>query len=254
MAGRLQDKVIVIAGGGGIGDVMAETYFREGAKVVVGDINGEHAAAVAKEIDPSGARLIGAKVDGGDEASVHALVDLAVSKFGRLDGFHANFALFTDGLMPEGAVDLPLDIYDNMTHVNARGCLLCTRAAVPAMIKSGGGSIVYTTSGAAYAGEKIRVAYAMSKAAGHALMRHVASRYGREGIRANVIAPGMIVHKNLQKSMPDDRKQQALRGVHTTRIGDSPDIAAAGVYLLSDESGFVTGQVIAVDGSNTMRQ
>ena len=145
-------------------------------------------------------------------------------------------------------------IYDEVMRVNARGFVLCTRYAIPAMLESGGGSIVYTSSGAAYMGEQVRVAYAMSKASIHALMRHVANRFGPRGIRANVIAPGVIAHDRFYKVIPPDVIETFKQGnVFKDRLGGPEDIAAMGALLMSDDGKFVTGQVISVDGGDTMR-
>ncbi len=254
MNNRLQGKVIIVAGGGGIGNEVARRYASEGAAVVLGDVDEGMAQTVAAEIAEAGGKSIGVALDGADESSVKATVDLAVASFGGLDGFHANFASFRDGESGADILDLPMDIYDEVMHVNARGFVLCTRAAVPAMLRRGGGSMVYTSSGASYMGEPVRLAYAMSKVAIHALMRHVARRFGPEGIRANVIAPGVIAHPRFDAVIPEEmarafRESTLLK----TRLGTPTDIAAMGALLMSDEGSFVTGQVINVDGGTIMR-
>jgi NAD(P)-dependent dehydrogenase (short-subunit alcohol dehydrogenase family) len=132
--------------------------------------------------------------------------------------------------------------------------VLCTRAAIPEMLKRGGGSIVYTTSGAAFMGETVRLAYAMSKLAAHALVRHVANRFGRDGIRANAIAPGVVSHARFYEVLdPEVIKAMADR-IPIGRLGRPEDIAAMGALLMSDEGSFITGQVLSVDGGNSMRQ
>ena len=254
MQGRLKGKGIVVAGAGGIGNELARRYASEGASVLVGDIDAAAARAVAEEIVVAGGRAIGVELNGADGESIRSAVVLAVTTFGGLDGFHANFASFRDGTGGEDVLGLPLDIYDEVMHVNARGFLLCTRHAVPAMIARGGGSMVYTSSGAAHMGEAVRVAYAMSKAAIHALMRHVARRFGPDGIRANVIAPGVISHRRFEAVISPEianafRQATAIK----TRLGSPSDIAAMGALLMSDEGSYITGQVISVDGGNSMR-
>jgi NAD(P)-dependent dehydrogenase (short-subunit alcohol dehydrogenase family) len=254
MHGRLKGKVIAVAGAGGIGDELARRYAREGAAVRVGDIKAATATAVAAEIVAAGGRAIGVELDGADDDSIKSAVELAVSSFGGLDGFHANFACFRDGESGKDVLGLPLEIYDEVMRVNARGFLLCTRHAVPAMIARGGGSMVYTSSGGAHMGEVVRVAYAMSKTAGHALMRHVARRFGPDGIRANSIAPGVISHPRFEAVIsPELAKVLTKPAAIKSRLGSPTDIAAMSALLMSDEGSYITGQVISVDGGNSMR-
>lgn len=254
MTGKLDGKVIVVAGGGGIGNELARRYARDGASVVLGDLDRTTADRIAGEIARAGGTAIGTHLDGADDASIKAAVDLAVERFGGLDGFHANFANFRDGESGEDALGLPLDIYDDVMRVNARGFLLCTRHAVPAMIARGGGSMVYTSSGAAHSPQPVRVAYAMSKAASHALMRHVAIRFGGDGIRANVIAPGVISHERFEQVMPPEFVESITRlSAIKSRVGNPNDIASVGALLMSDDGAYITGQVISVDGGITMR-
>ena len=249
MQARLGGKVIIVAGGGGIGGGCARRYAEEGASVILGDIDEAAAKATAADIGAVGIRL-----DGADDASVAAAVELAVARFGGLDGFHANFACFKDGESGADIVDLPIDVYDEVMRVNARGFVLCTRHAVPAMIARGGGSMLYTSSGAAHVPQPVRAAYAMSKAAGHALMRHVAERFGPDGIRANAIAPGVTAHSRFYETVPLEFQQAILKTTPIrSRLGAPEDIAAMAALLMSDEGGYVTGQVISVDGGRSMR-
>ena len=251
MVKRLEGKVVIVAGAGGIGNELARRYVDEGAKVVLGDINFETARITADEINLG--RAVPIELDGGDDASIKAAVDLAVSRFGGLDGLHVNFANFRDGENAEDILGLPLEVFDDVMRVNARGFLLCTRHAIPAMLARGGGSIVYTSSGAAHMGEPVRVAYSMSKASTHALMRHVAARFGPEGIRANIIAPGVVAHKRFWEVMPAEVVEEMKARIPVGRLGEPADIAAMGALLMSDEGSFINGQVISVDGGTTMR-
>ncbi|MET0250584.1 MAG: SDR family NAD(P)-dependent oxidoreductase [Novosphingobium sp.] len=251
---RLEGKVIVVAGAGGIGDELARRYAAEGAAVVLGDRDPAAAEAAAAQIAASGGTAVATALDGADDESVRALVALAVSRFGGLDGFHANYASFADGQSGADIVGLPLAAFDEVMDTNARGFVLCTRHAVPAMLERGGGSIVYTTSGAAFIGEPVRAAYAMSKVAVHALVRHVARRFGPQGIRANAIAPGVIAHARFDAVMPADVVETMLARIPVGRLGRPQDIAAMGALLMADEGSFITGQVLSVDGGASMRQ
>ena len=254
MEGRLRGKVIVVAGAGGIGGGLARRYAAEGAAVVLGDVDAETVEAQVAEIAAAGGTAIGTALDGADEASVNAAVALAVSRFGGLDGFHANFASFRDGESGADILGLPMADFDEVMRVNARGFVLCTRAALPEMLKRGAGSMVYTTSGAAFMGETVRLAYAMSKLSVHALVRHVANRFGGQGIRANAIAPGVVSHARFEAVMDPDVVADMASRIPVGRLGRPEDIAAMSALLMSDEGSFITGQVLSVDGGNSMRQ
>lgn len=250
---RLDGKSILIAGSGGIGAGLAQRYAAEGANVVLGDIDVAGVEAVAAGIRSEGGSIVSTRLDGADEASVTAAVALAVSTFGGLDGLHVNFAAIA-GNPEHGLLDISMDEYDASIRVNQRGYVLCTRAALPPMMERGGGSIVFTSSGAAYVAEPVRVAYAMAKSANHALMRHVASRYGAQGVRANAIAPGVIVHDRFPAEVRAALEGPTIEATFIkSRVGNPGDIAAAGAYLLSDDAGYMTGQVISVDGGRTVR-
>ncbi|MCW1428186.1 SDR family NAD(P)-dependent oxidoreductase [Novosphingobium sp. JCM 18896] len=251
---RLRNKVIVVAGAGGIGGGLARRYAAEGAAVVLGDLDAASVAATVAEITAAGGTAVGTALDGADEASVNAGVALAVERFGGLDGFHANFASFKDGESGADILGLPMEAFDEVMRVNARGFVLCTRAALPEMLQRGGGSLVYTTSGAAFMGEPLRLAYAMSKVSAHALVRHVANRFGAEGIRANAIAPGVVSHARFEAVMDPDVVAGMAARIPVGRLGRPEDIAAMGALLMSDEGSFITGQVLSVDGGNSMRQ
>lgn len=251
---RLEGKVIVVAGAGGIGNGLAKRYAGEGASVVLGDIDTATAEQAVREIGEAGGTALATRLDGGDDASIKAAVDLAVSTYGGLDGFHANYASFADGDSGATVLDLPIEVYDEVMHVNARGFLLCTRHAIPEMLKRGGGSLVYTTSGAAFMALPTRVAYAMSKLAVHGLVRHVAQVFGRQGIRANAIAPGLITHARFEAVMDPNDVAAMAAPIPAGRLGTATDIAAMAALLMSDEGSYITGQVLSVDGGNSMRQ
>lgn len=249
---RLDGKVLLVAGGGSIGGGIARRFAEEGASVVLGDVDMDSAAEIIEDIRSKGGTAVATKLDGADEESVNAAVALACETYGGLDGMHANFAYFGDHSLDVTVLDIPLETFDAVMNVNTRGFLLCTRAALPKILERGGGSIVFTSSAAAYIGEIGRVAYGMSKAAGHALMRHVASRFGPQNVRCNVIAPGQI--RNVKWSAEITAAQAASADYrHIKRPGTPLDIAALSALLMSDEGSFITAQVLNVDGGRTMR-
>lgn len=249
----LEGKVVIVAGAGGIGDELARRYCAAGAAVVLGDLDQDRAESVAKSVSKS-ARAIGIRLDGADDDSIRSAVETAVSNFGGLDGFHVNYASFADGVREEDVLGLPLEVFDDVWRVNARGALLCTRHAIPAMLTRGGGTMLYTSSAAAYIGETARVSYAMSKLAVHALMRHVARRFGPDGIRANVIAPGVISHPHFEALVPPEVAASFMEAtLLKTRLGTPSDIAAMSELLMSNDGSYVTGQVINIDGGCTTR-
>jgi NAD(P)-dependent dehydrogenase (short-subunit alcohol dehydrogenase family) len=251
----LQNKVVIVAGLGGIGNGLARRYADEGARLVIGDLDSDLVSHIVAEIDPSGDQVRGVPLDGADEDSVRSIVGLAVDAFGSLDGLHVNFTNAADAFLPGGVVELPLEAFDEVMRVNTRGFVICAKHAIPAMVEAGGGSIVFTASIDAYNGAGTRVSYAMSKAAELALMRHIARRYGSKGIRANAIAPGLIWHyKFNEQPMPDGVVEQArVRQMIKSRFGTPDDVAALGTLLLSDAGSFITAQTISVDGGVTFR-
>ena len=254
MAERLHGKTILVAGGGGIGGGLARRFAAEGANVVLGDLAMDAAEALAGEIASEGGSIVATRLDGADEASVADAVTLACDRFGGLDGMHANFANFIEQDDTVGALELPLADFDETMRVNLRGYFLCTRAAVPALLERGGGSIIYTSSPAACKGEPVRLAYAVAKAGVEALMRHVANRYGAGGIRSNCIAPGTTIHDKVEAQLDDATRAWLLdMAIIKSRFGRPEDIAAMAALLMADEGSYITGQVIGVDGGVVMR-
>jgi len=245
---RLDNKVILLAGGaGGIGTATAERLASEGAAVVIGDINADEARGVARKISEGGGRAVAVELDIGDIDSVNAFVETGVRTFGGIDGLHANAALLAIQHLDLDAVEIDLDIWDKLLQVDLTGYFYCTRAVVPHMLERGGGSIVYMSSGAAFIGEGTRVAYAVSKAGINAIMRHVVTRWGQQGIRANSIAPGLVLTPTTEKLSSDflDLQRQLTP---SPRLGRVEDIASMVALLMSEEGSWVLGQVIGVNG------
>jgi NAD(P)-dependent dehydrogenase (short-subunit alcohol dehydrogenase family) len=252
MMRRLEGKVAVIAGGGGIGAETARRLAREGCAVMLGDRDVEPARRVADAIGRDGGACEAVAYDQADDESVAALVAAAHRRFGRVDFMHANAADMQAIMLDGDALTIELATFDRTVAVNMRGYLSCTRHALPYLIENRG-AIVYTSSSAAHMGEPERVAYAMTKAAVNALMRHVASRWGKEGVRANSIAPGMVLTEHIKQNLPQEFCDLVLTRHLSWRLGESADIAAMVAMLFSKDGEWITGQTIAVDGGASMR-
>jgi NAD(P)-dependent dehydrogenase (short-subunit alcohol dehydrogenase family) len=253
----LADKVAVVAGGArGLGAATAERLAAEGARVVVGDIEADGAKATAARIEAAGGAALAVPFDIVDETSVRALIAAAVDGFGGVDLLHNVAADLSDRTLRRDtdAVDIDVAVWDRTMTVNLRGFLLTVKAAVPEMLRRGGGAIVNTSSAASFMGEAQRPAYAVAKAGVNALTRHVASRWGKENIRCNAVAPGVILTEAL-KSGPQSSELQRriLKAVRVPRLGEPDDIASMVAFLLSDEAAYINGQVLSVDGGITMR-
>jgi len=252
--GRLQDKVVVVAGGAtGIGATTAGRMAREGARVVVGDLNAAGAEETVAAINAAGGDAISVAFDISDEAAVGELFAAAVARYGGVDHlFNVAADLSADCLGRDtDIVDLGLDVWDHTMAVNLRGFVLTMRVAIPLMIERGGGAIVNTSSVAAFVGEPQRPSYAAAKAAINALTRHVASRWGRDGIRCNSVAPGLIV-AHPEKLVGNEFWEGLRERNPSGRLGVSDDIASTVVFLLSDDASYVNGQVHRVDGGIMM--
>ena len=244
----LKDKVIIVAGGAtGIGAATCRRLAEEGAKVVVGDINAEAAKATA---DAIGARHL--RFDITSEDDCMALVELAVAELGGVDGLFtvaADTSKQTLGRDSESdLLTVPLDVWQRTLDVNLTGTFLMTRSALPALLARGGGSIVNTLSGLVFYGSPIRPAYLASKGALIALTRHIATRWGKEGIRCNAVAPGFVMTEQVAHNVPQEERDQVLAVNRSTRHGRPEDIAATVAFLLSDDAEWINGQMHLVNG------
>jgi len=243
---NLHDKVILIGGGAtGIGAETARRLCAAGARVAIGDINHATATATAAAID---GEAIALHYDQADEASISALVQQAVAHYGRLDGVFANAADLQTVLVDGDILSNDIAVWERTLAVNLTGTAMLIRAGLPHLLQAGGGAIVCTSSGAATIGEPERPAYAASKAGVNAICRHVASRWGKEGIRCNSIAPGLVVTEQLAQGMGEALLDKMLRGVNAPRHGEPADIAGAVAFLLSDDGAWVNGQCWHVNG------
>ncbi|MGB5078190.1 MAG: SDR family oxidoreductase [Sphingorhabdus sp.] len=248
----LNGKVGIVAGGGrGIGAATARRLAEEGAHVVIGDLMGDWAREIAEEIQSRGGMALGVDLDGTNADSQAAIVAAAVGKFGGLDFYHSNLAGGTDGDID--ALNCPVEVLEKSFAINTKSHFLATQAALPKIIERGGGAMIYTSSGAASGGAPWQVAYPMTKNAIHALARHVASKWGKSGVRANVICPGLVLTEAVKQHLTDEYVERGLKAIPHNRLGEPEDIAAAVTFLASEDGAWVNGQVWHVNGGAQMR-
>ncbi|MFL4987395.1 MAG: SDR family oxidoreductase [Microvirga sp.] len=250
---RLKGKVCIVTGGGsGIGRATCLLFAKEGASVVVADKRQEAAEAVAAEGAAAGATMLPTMMDVSRDDDAQRVVHQTVEAFGRLDVLVNNAGYGFAGTV----VDTDEEAWDDLMAVNVRGVYLCSKHAIPAMAKNGGGAIVNTASVVATVGIRNRAAYCASKGAVAALTRAIAIDHVAEGIRCNAVAPGTIdtpyFDEILRKSpvAADSRKALEARQL-LGRLGTPEEIAAGILFLASDESRFATGTILTIDGGMT---
>jgi NAD(P)-dependent dehydrogenase (short-subunit alcohol dehydrogenase family) len=253
----LEGKTVVVCGGAiGIGRGVALRLGQEGAKVVLGDLDAEGADRTASDIVEAGGTAVGVQFDLGDDDSVTRLVETAVAEFGTVHGLY-NCAADTSPATMGGdthLLDADLGIWRRALEINLLGFVRTCKAVLPILLANGGGAIVNTSSAAATIGEPTRPAYAASKAGINTLTRHIAATWGRQGVRCNSVAPGVVLTETLREHPPQELLDWAASLVRSPRLGDVADIGAAVAYLLSEDAEWVNGQVWRVDGGHEFRE
>jgi NAD(P)-dependent dehydrogenase (short-subunit alcohol dehydrogenase family) len=251
---KLEGKVAIVTGAGaGLGAECARSLALHGARVAVVDINLASAQSVASEIVSTGGNALAIQTDLTSEAEVVAMVTSVANHFGRIDVLHNNAAALAPAQRAgdRDVCNVDISAWDQAMNVNARGAMLCCKHTIPHMLTIGGGSIIFATSGFGMLGDVTLTAYAASKAALMALARSVAAQYGKEGIRSNAIMIGFVLNEHAQKGVPEEIKQILLDQHLTPKLGSPKQIADVVSFLASDESSFITGAVIPVDGGFT---
>jgi NAD(P)-dependent dehydrogenase (short-subunit alcohol dehydrogenase family) len=246
---NLQGKAILVCGGAtGIGAATVRRLCAEGARVGIGDFNIATAQALAQELSAAGSEVVAWHYDQGDESTINTLIKSALAHFGQLDGLFANVADLQAVLVDGDILSNDSSLWERTLRVNVIGTVLLLRAVLPHMLEKRSGVLVLTSSDAAVVGEPERPAYAASKAGVNSLCRHIASKWGQQGIRCNAVSPGFVLTEQLDANMPQQMKDWMLKGSRSTRHGAPQDIAAAVAFLLSDDAEWVNGQVWRVNG------
>ena len=248
MTRLLEDKVAMVTGAGsGIGAAMARRFAEEGAKVVVADVNEEAARDVASKIKKSGGIALAVQQDVGDPESVEKSVNLAVEKLGRLD-VAVNNAGITGDLAP--TADYSLEGWDKVIGVNLSGVFYGMKHQIPAMLRSGGGSIVNIASILGSVGARDSAGYNAAKHGVVGLTKTAALEYSKDGVRVNAIGPGYIDTPLLEAL--DDEVYDGLVDLHPIgRLGKAEEVAELALFLASDRACFVNGSYHVVDGGYT---
>lgn len=248
--GRVAGKVALLTGSAsGIGLASAKALAKEGSKVVVADYNIEGAEEAAEDIVSTGGDVKAIFIDAGDEESIKKAVDFTVEEYGKLDVLFNNVGS-TNLEKDLDVVNMDLAEWDRLMDINLKSVLIGSRYAIPHMIEAGSGSIINTASMAGFHGDIIRSAYGASKAGVVNLTKYIATQYGKDKIRCNAVAPGLILtpaaKNNLSNELLDIFSKYNALPYH----GEPEDIAQTVLFLASDESKFITGQTIKVEGGH----
>ena len=246
--GRLDGRVIIVTGGAaGIGRAFADGFVREGASVVLADINGEQAERSAEELRQAGGQAMALTVDVSDQSQTETMAAETLSRFGRITGLVNNAAIALRVRHTRAPLEeIPLDEFDRMLAVNLKGVFLCSKAVLPHMKEQGYGKIVNMSSGTFFNGRENLVHYVASKGGVIAFTRVLAREAGPSGITVNSIAPGLTASETEEHDMEEFAARIPNRAIK--RIEVPEDLVGAGIFFMSSESDFISGQTLVVDG------
>ena len=243
MGERLRDRVIIVTGGRlGIGQAFAKGLAAQGAAVVVADL--EPATETVAAIERAGGRATSLLCDVGDEGQVAGVVEAVLDAYGRIDGLVNNAGIYPLGTLEQTS----LELWERVQRVNVTGSFLCARAVLPTMRAQGSGKIVNISSGTFWMGAPGLAAYVASKGAVVGLTRALSKEVGAAGIQVNAIAPGLTETPGVAGGIPDEMFDETVTLQAIARRERPEDMVGAVVFLMSADSDFMTGQVMAVDG------
>ena len=246
---RLENKVALISGGArGMGAAEARLFASEGAKVVIGDVLEEEGRQTEAQINEAGGECLFMRLDVTSESNWRDVVAATVARFGKLDILVSNAGIFRT----ERVEDTSELSWDQVMDVNAKGVFLGIKAAIPEMRKVGGGSIINISSIAGLVGSPYSSAYNASKGAVRLLTKSTAIQYAKDGIRANSVHPG-VIETEMTRDVVNDEAFRQFRLVTNPipRLGQPEDVAYGVLFLASDESSFMTGSELVIDGGWT---
>jgi len=250
MRGLKGKRIIVVGGANGIGAATVERLCQEGARVFIGDIDGEAMRGVIERVRASGGDVDGAVFDLADPPSITRMVEACAAAFGGVDGL-ANIAVDVASSHVEvrqTIMEMDPALWARSFSINTTGYALTIKAVIPHLERAGGGAIVNTSSTAGYGVAPFVPAYSATKAGVHTLTRHVAMNFGKAKIRCNAVAPGWVMSQSNMGAQDEATFAQATAGVPLGRLGEPSDLASAITFLLSDDASWISGQVLSVNG------
>jgi NAD(P)-dependent dehydrogenase (short-subunit alcohol dehydrogenase family) len=250
--GRLDGRVSLITGGGsGVGREASLLFAAEGARVVIADIAAEEGNETAASVERAGGEAVFVKADVSEAGDVRAMVGSALAAYGAIHIIFNNAGIFPAD--DAGVTQTPEDTWDRVMQVNLRGVWLGCKYGIPAMLASGGGSIVNVSSFVAFVGAATaQIAYTASKGGVLAMTREIAVEYARRGIRVNALCPGPIDTPLLAELLADQtRRERRFVHIPMGRLARPRELAQAALFLASDDSSFMTGAALVVDGGIT---
>lgn len=245
---RLKDKIALITGSAqGIGKEIALVFAREGADIVISDINLQKAQETSAQIEALGRKSLAIQLDVVNSASVEDSVNKILDKFGKIDILVNNAGITKDTLM----LRMSEADWDAVINVNLKGTFNCTKAVSRVMLKARSGKIVNIASIIGIIGNPGQANYSASKAGIIALTKTTAKEFASRNINVNAVAPGFI-QTDMTAKLPEELKQKMLQAIPLGKLGLAADVANACLFLASEEAGYITGQTIVVDGGMVM--